>query len=340
MKRITWTWTIAVALGVVMVHPVAAQEPTFDKDRYLEFTTELQASKDNLYLAVDRAAWVDFNANAQVDEGEVFEPKEDGMIELFNPVYEGGKTLRIYGDFAEVSLRKNKITSVDVHRMTQLTYLELAINDLTSVDVTALTKLEGLNLRENDLTSIDVSNQSKLGVLEVIYNRIESLDLANKPDMYMLGIAHNRFSEQSIERILGDLPKRDRELYGEVFAHFPLDTEQNVITRDQVLRFKEKMWTVYTWSISANNWIPYAGVLGVEEITASLPFRADYHDGNLIICGSQPDAEIIIYDLSGLRLVSFLGDAETTLYRHRLADGIYIVRQGLHTAKLIVTNNK
>lgn len=181
MKRITWTWTIAVALGVVMVHPVAAQEPTFDKDRYLEFTTELQASKDNLYLAVDRAAWVDFNANAQVDEGEVFEPKEDGMIELFNPVYEGGKTLRIYGDFAEVSLRKNEITSVDVHRMTQLTYLELAINDLTSVDVTALTKLEGLNLRENDLTSIDVSNQSKLGVLEVIYNRIESLNLIIHP---------------------------------------------------------------------------------------------------------------------------------------------------------------
>lgn len=335
MRNLLLSCVAFVCMGVA-VHPSVAQENTFDKNLFLELTTELKAGK-HFDIAVDMPAWVDFDANEKADDGEVFVPDVEGKIQRFIAPFKGKGQIKIYGAFKELILREDGITSIDVHRMTQLTYLELKANKLTTIDLSALKNLESLSVRENDFTSLDLSHQPKLELLEVIYNRFESLDLANNPNMYFLGIAHNRFSEKSIERILGDLPTRDRKKEGDIFAHFPLETEHNVITTDQVLRAKERFWNVYTWSIAANNWVPYAGVRGLEDVWAESPFKVNYHNGNLMLYGTKAGAEVAIYDLSGTCLATFSGDAETTLYRHFLSDGVYIIKQGIQSAKLMVT---
>lgn len=334
IHRIAATLSLALLLCSIS----QAQEIGFDKTQYLELTTDLRQG-DPFDIAVDQKAWVDFNANDQIDEGELFIPDKAGRIQRFISKAQGGKTFKIYGPFKEVILRRDQITSIDLHRMTQLTYLELKDNKLTTIDVGALTNLEQLVLRENELSTLDISHQSKLLVLEIIYNRFETIDLSHNPNLNMLGIAGNRFGEQGIAQMVTDLPQRSRENPGEIFGYFPEESERNVITKEQVIKAQGKRWSVYMWSIAANNWIPYAGVVATEDIVPQDAFRSSYKYGTLFITGTQTGEEVAVYDVSGVCIVTFTGDAETTLYHYPLPDGSYIVKQGGKSAQMIVTTN-
>lgn len=337
MRQLRTIGTAILCMAVTFLYG-NAQEVSFDTDLYLELTTIFESGQ-KFDIAVDYPAWADFNADGVQDQNELFIPQKEGKIQRFYSTHQGAKTIKIYGAFTELILREDGINSIDLSRMTQLVYLELKSNNLSTIDLSNLKNLESLSLRENFFTSVDLSNQPKLELLEVIYNEFEEVDLSNKPNMYFLGIAHNRFTEQSSGKLISDLPTMERNNPGDIFAHFPVETEQNVITTDQVLEAKSKNWNVYTWSMKANSWVPYAGERGIEEISLQPTLRADYHDGTLIIYGTTAGSEISLYDLSGAQLLTFEGDAEHTLYRTSgLPEGVYLVQQGAEVAKLMVVS--
>ena len=72
----------------------------------------------------------------------------------------------------------NKLTSLDVSKNTELTYLDCGSNQLTALDVSKNTKLTALRCYSNEQTELDVSKNTELIGLACNSNQLTALDVS------------------------------------------------------------------------------------------------------------------------------------------------------------------
>ncbi|MCQ2507557.1 MAG: leucine-rich repeat protein [Dorea sp.] len=113
------------------------------------------------------------------------------------------KTVNVSGNTALEAFRclHNKVSTIDVSKLTEL-YL-LAVNDnlLTSLDVSKNTKLKYLFCRTNQITSMNVSMLPLLEMFDCSENKIKSLDLSKNTRLKSLLCQFNYIQNLDISMI-------------------------------------------------------------------------------------------------------------------------------------------
>lgn len=74
----------------------------------------------------------------------------------------------------------NRLTSLDVHKLKELTSLSCGYNQLTDLDLQNLTNLEKLSCPSNQLTALDLRNQKELTSLDCRENHLVDIKLADE----------------------------------------------------------------------------------------------------------------------------------------------------------------
>lgn len=100
----------------------------------------------------------------------------------------------------DLSCNRNRLTSIDVSKLTELDYLICEYNQLTALDVTKNTGLTYLSCEHNRLTALDVSKNTVLEVLAVGMNDLATLDVSKNTVLRNLSFHNNRLSSLDISR--------------------------------------------------------------------------------------------------------------------------------------------
>ena len=86
----------------------------------------------------------------------------------------------------------SQLTTVDLSKVPQLQYLDVASCPITSLDLSALTALEGLNLYDTPISSIDLSALTQLESLGLVQNpNLTTIDVSKNSNLYMLSCGNN-----------------------------------------------------------------------------------------------------------------------------------------------------
>ena len=94
----------------------------------------------------------------------------------------------------------NQLTSLDLSKNSELTYLNCRYNQLTSLDISKNTALTELNCYNNQLTSLDVSKNKALTRLECGYNQLISLDLSKNTALTYLSCDTNQLTSLNLSK--------------------------------------------------------------------------------------------------------------------------------------------
>ncbi|MBK6967005.1 MAG: T9SS type A sorting domain-containing protein [Bacteroidales bacterium] len=100
-----------------------------------------------------------------------------------------------------LALDYNEFTTIDVHNLTELEYFWCSHNHLQNLDVSGLSKLYRFGCFNNELTSLDVSNLTQLDILNCSYNQLTNLNLQNAPELSELQVDHNQLTSLNLEGI-------------------------------------------------------------------------------------------------------------------------------------------
>ena len=104
---------------------------------------------------------------------------------------ESSRTITITGENITHISCEGKLTSLDVSKNVELTYLECRFCQLNVLDISKNTKLSRLICQGNQLTSLDVSNNAALTGLDCSMNMLKNLDVSNNPALTRLSYACN-----------------------------------------------------------------------------------------------------------------------------------------------------
>ncbi|BBF44036.1 hypothetical protein lbkm_2724 [Lachnospiraceae bacterium KM106-2] len=98
---------------------------------------------------------------------------------------------------------KNELTTLNVSGLSRLTNLLCENNNLNKIDLTGVTRLTKLECNNNEITSLDVSKLTRLDTLVCSNNMISKLDLSNSKSISMLFCGSNQISELDISKLTG-----------------------------------------------------------------------------------------------------------------------------------------
>ena len=154
------------------------------------------------------------------------------------------------------------ITTLDVSKNTELTYLGCPNCQLTSLDVSKNTKLTSLYCNGNNLTSLDVSQNTALKNLAIYNNQIKGAEM---------------------DTLVESLPTVSS---GTLYAIYNTD-EQNEMTTTQVAAALAKGWTP-KYMVNGR-WQDYAGS-EPEVMKCATPVVA-FYDGKLVFMCETEDVE-------------------------------------------------
>ena len=105
----------------------------------------------------------------------------------------------------------NKLTSLDVSKNTELTYLDCGSNQLTALDVSKNTKLTAFGCGYNQLTALDVSKNTKLTALRCYSNELTELDVSKNTELIGLACNSNQLTALDVSKT--NLGNSNRWLY-------------------------------------------------------------------------------------------------------------------------------
>jgi Leucine-rich repeat (LRR) protein len=114
------------------------------------------------------------------------------------------KGIEAFPNLQRLRIIHNQISSVDLSKNTNLTWLSLWDNKLTSIDVSSLRKLEYFGAGDNDIVTFDVSRNQNL--IELDFGNTEgragygttrgvtSIDITHNPNLQQLYMQNNRLT--------------------------------------------------------------------------------------------------------------------------------------------------
>ena len=113
-----------------------------------------------------------------------------------------GTTLIVYGAITVFGCSDNEgnLTTLDVSRNGNLTYLNCSNNQLSSLDVSRNGNLTKLYCYHNQLSSLDVSRNGNLTDLDCSGDRLSSLDVTRNSNLIYLDCSNNQLSSLDVTR--------------------------------------------------------------------------------------------------------------------------------------------
>ena len=103
------------------------------------------------------------------------------------------KGIEFFPNLKKLDCGHNRLTSLDVSKNTELTYLKCNYNRLTELDVSKNTELTYLDCGYNRLTELDVSQNTKLTALYFVSNKITSLQADNCTNLTVIFTGSNKY---------------------------------------------------------------------------------------------------------------------------------------------------
>lgn len=98
------------------------------------------------------------------------------------------------GHITSLDCHDNGLTSLDIHRLTELEYLDCSFNKLREVDLTGLAGLQALDADHNHLIRLEVQCLRTLRMLNCARNRLAALDVTGLGALEVLDCSHNRLN--------------------------------------------------------------------------------------------------------------------------------------------------
>lgn len=108
--------------------------------------------------------------------------------------------IEVFENLQGLYVYNNQLTSLDVSKNTNLTYLSVSMNQLTVFDVSKNTKLNSLIINDNQLTTLDVSKSINLRILWSEYNRLTTIDLSKNTNLESLNISNNKLTSLDLSK--------------------------------------------------------------------------------------------------------------------------------------------
>jgi hypothetical protein len=115
-----------------------------------------------------------------------------------------------------LDLENNQLSSIDLTNNKNLNFLNLQFNKLTSINLSPLTNLTVLWLACNyNIRQINLASNEHLAYIDLLYNGLESLQLPWKGNIAALNLFNNKLKEFRFfydpaifsEHLFGDNPK-------------------------------------------------------------------------------------------------------------------------------------
>ena len=103
------------------------------------------------------------------------------------------KGIEFFPNLKKLDCGHNRLTSLDVSKNTELTYLKCSYNRMTELDVSKNTELTYLDCGYNRLTELDVSQNTKLTELYFVSNKITSLQADNCTNLTVIFTGSNKY---------------------------------------------------------------------------------------------------------------------------------------------------
>ena len=176
-----------------------------------------------------------------------------------------------------LTIKANKLSSLDVSKNTELTSLNCNNNQLTTLDVSSNKKLESLYCDKNQLTSLNVSGSPELRTLSCGDNQLDALDASDCISLQNLDCHNNQLATLDVSRctVLRQIYCYQNQLRGAAMdtlvESLPVksnsgtmrvmhnEVERNVMTTIQVAAAKDKGWTPQYLFGGRVIWKEYAG---------------------------------------------------------------------------------
>ena len=146
----------------------------------------------------------------------------------------------IKGDVDTLDCSNNGITALDVTQCPTLKDLSCHYNEIKELDLTHNAVLKAITCTGNKLSKLDISKNPKLTSLWCPGNQITALDLSHNPLIRGLMINNNRIGKAAMEALVDALPATG----GQIMA-VTIEGDENVMTKKQVAKAKQKGWQVY-----------------------------------------------------------------------------------------------
>ena len=178
----------------------------------------------------------------------------------------------------------NRLSSLDVSKITTLKALYCSENRLTSLDVSKNTALTILYCYENKLTSLDVSKNTALTALLCYDNKLTSLDLTNNKALTNLSCYLNQIGHSDMLKLVNSLPTVTKGYFHGI--SISSSKEKNVLAKSCVEIAQGKGWNVLAKDGSSN--VDYEGSEDPIAINAT-----NFPDENFraIVAGTSIDKD-------------------------------------------------
>jgi Leucine-rich repeat (LRR) protein len=181
----------------------------------------------------------------EIVKGNDIDKNQDGWLET--------------GELAAVTtltVRSKSIESLKgVEHFYKLTTLICDDNRLSSLDVSKITTLKALYCSQNRLTSLDVSKNTALTILYCYSNKLTSLDLSNNKALTALTCYLNRIGHSDMLKLVNSLPTVTNGNFCGI--SISSSTEKNVLAKSRVEIAQGKGWSVKAKDGSSN--VDYEG---------------------------------------------------------------------------------
>ena len=170
-----------------------------------------------------------------------------------------------------------------IEYFTALGTLYFGDNQVTTLDVSKNTELTFLGCSNNQLTSLDVSNNTKLTYLSCDRNNLTSLDVSQNTALKTLYIYNNQIKGAEMDALVESLPTVSD---GAMYVIYDTN-EGNVMTTIQVADAKAKGWTPKC--MVNGRWQDYEG--SEPEVKKCATPVIAFYDGKLIFRCQTEDVE-------------------------------------------------
>lgn len=188
-----------------------------------------------------------------------------------------GETIKLKGAIHELDCASAHLSALDLTSSSKLRKLDCSLNAISTLDLSAHKELSRLDCNSNALTTLSVDKNKKLTYLDCGRNRLQSLSLSCSsleelncgvnflseltliacPSLSTVMCHRNKIHGMGMEHLIQNLPRSTSD--GGVLVIIDTETkdEENVCTKEQVSRLKERGWDAYDWK--GGNFEEYSG---------------------------------------------------------------------------------
>jgi len=187
------------------------------KSRIVIQTAKAVGETITIGIADPQDAWIDWNNNRTLDDGEVvgnyvgLNNFTGSIVSQTITIYGSMSTLdcagqqltrldlsRCYGDLHNLACYNNQLTELDLRTLTALNAVDCEENALTDIQFSTMIYLQRLRCHNNQLTSLDLRNAANLGELYCHGNRLTTLRLPQTAMLTELHCRDNKLTELDV----------------------------------------------------------------------------------------------------------------------------------------------